>query len=70
MDLKVVMAFFSFWQKVARRNVAGAMALFHAHCHLRNDPIAFDGDNSQVFLDDCNEYLTSSCTSFCLINKP
>ncbi len=33
------------------------MALFHAHCHLHNDPIAFDGDNSQVFFDDCNEYL-------------
>jgi hypothetical protein len=33
------------------------MALFHAHCHLRNDPITFDGDNSQVYLDDCNECL-------------
>ena len=33
------------------------MALFHAHCHLQNDPITFDGDNSQIFFDDCNSYL-------------
>jgi hypothetical protein len=44
------------------------MALFHAHCHLRNDPIAFDGDNSQVFLDDCNDYLV--VYKLCLVNKP
>ena len=34
-----------------------AMALFSAHCHLQNDPITFDGDNSQIFVDDCNTYL-------------
>ena len=31
--------------------------MFHAHCHLQNDPLTFDGDNSQVFFDDCQSYL-------------